>query len=269
LSSTGIAILFHKCFAKRKIISQTYRLTPYPRSREFYLMETTSLCSSTVSTNTTDEAATPPIFSDIFASDFASLLRWRRDVRHFSARDVPAGLVTDCLALATLAPSVGYAQPWRFVLNEAPARRQDMISNFETANSQALGGYNGERKAAYARLKLAGLAQAPVHLAVLCDESTADGHGLGRATMPEMLRYSVVCAVHTFWLAARVRGLGVGWVSILDPVQALATLSAPAGHSLVAYLCVGWPETDRIVPELEREGWQEKRDPASHVWTLL
>ena len=118
------------------------------------------------------------------------------------------------------------------------------------------------------KLKLAGLMQAPVHIAVLCDEGSRHGHGLGRATMPEMLRYSVVCAVHTFWLAARMRGLGVGWVSILDPAQALATLSAPADHALIAYLCVGWPETASMTPELEREGWQEKLDPASSIWTL-
>jgi 5,6-dimethylbenzimidazole synthase len=231
-------------------------------------MEKTSLRFPTVSTTIAEEAVPPPSFSDIFASDFASLLRWRRDVRHFSTRSVSADLVTDCLALAALAPSVGYAQPWRFVLNKAPARRQAIIANFEAANAQALGGYDGERKATYARLKLAGLAQAPVHLAVLCDESTSHGHGLGRATMPEMLRYSVVCAVHTFWLAARVRGLGVGWVSILEPAQALATLSAPADHSLIAYLCVGWPEADNIVPELEREGWQDKLDPVPNIWTL-
>jgi 5,6-dimethylbenzimidazole synthase len=218
--------------------------------------------------NEIDRVATPPVFSRDFAADFALLLRWRRDVRHFSTRGVAPDIVMDCLALAGLAPSVGYAQPWRFVLNEAPVRRQAIIANFEAANLQALSGYDGARKAAYAKLKLSGLAQAPVHLAVLCDESTSHGHGLGRATMPEMLRYSVVCAVHTFWLAARVRGLGVGWVSILDPDRALATLSAPADHSLVAYLCVGWPETDSMKPELERQGWQDRLDPAPNIWTL-
>lgn len=236
--------------------------------RPFKRINTNEHENAAVSPGDVDLGAVPPGFSQDFASDFASLLRWRRDVRHFSEASVPPEMVRECLAMAALAPSVGYAQPWRFVLNEAPARRAAIAANFEIANNRALGGYDGERKAAYARLKLAGLAQAPVHLAVLCDEGTVDGHGLGRATMPEMLRYSVVCAVHTFWLAARVQGLGVGWVSILDPAQALATLSAPAGHSLVAYLCVGWPNTESTTPELERHGWQDRLEPGSHVWTL-
>lgn len=229
------------------------------------------MCADTNDRNSAaaaDATAGPPEFSQAFAADFKTLLRWRRDVRHFSTRAVPPDLVMDCLGLAALAPSVGYAQPWRFVLNESPVRRLEISANFEAANARALSGYDGERRATYAKLKLAGLMQAPVHIAVLCDEGSRHGHGLGRATMPEMLRYSVVCAVHTFWLAARMRGLGVGWVSILDPAQALATLSAPANHALIAYLCVGWPETASMTPELEREGWQEKLDPASSIWTL-
>ena len=89
---------------------------------------------------------------------------------------------------------------------------------------------------AYARLKLAGLREAPVHLAVFCDEGTSQGHGLGARTMPQMRRYSAVCALHTFWLAARMHGLGVGWVSILDPEPMPAVLDVPEDWSFVAYL---------------------------------
>src|SRR5262249_54938137 len=153
-------------------------------------------------------------------------------------------LIERLLSLAAYAPSVGFSQPWRFVLVESAERRAAVSVNFECANRAALDGYDGDRRAAYARLKLAGLAQAPVHLAVCADEATDVGHGLGRQTMPETLRYSVVTAVQTLWLAARAEGLGVGWVSILDPQAVCRTLDLPAEWSLVAYLCIGWPEEE-------------------------
>jgi 5,6-dimethylbenzimidazole synthase len=103
------------------------------------------------------------------------------------------------------------------------------------------------------------LREAPVHVAVFCDESTDQGHGLGKRTMPETLRYSTICAVHTFWLAARAQGLGVGWVSILDPKALAEALDAPVGWAFIAYLCVGWPEEEHLTPELERSGWQARR----------
>jgi 5,6-dimethylbenzimidazole synthase len=107
------------------------------------------------------------------------------------------------------------------------------------------------------------LSQAPVHLAVCADETTAQGHGLGRKTMPETLRYSVVAAIQILWLAARAEGLGVGWVSILDPEAACATLDLPQGWSFVAYLCLGWPEEEHDDPELERHGWEQRACEAS------
>ncbi|CAL78608.1 Putative Cob(II)yrinic acid a,c-diamide reductase, bluB [Bradyrhizobium sp. ORS 278] len=165
--------------------------------------------------------------------------------------------------LASYAPSVGFCQPWRYVLVESAARRAAVIENFKSANEAALAGYDGERRALYARLKLEGLTQAPVHLVVCADEGAATGHRLGRATMPETLRYSVVAAVQTFWLAARAEGLGVGWVSILDPLAACRKLELPPDWSLIAYLCVGWPEEEHDDPELERHGWERRLDPSA------
>jgi len=112
-------------------------------------------------------------------------------------------------------------------------------------------------------LKLEGLSQAPVHLAVCADEATAQGAGLGRQTMPETIRYSVVAAIQTLWLAARAEGLGVGWVSILDPAEIKRTLDLPADWSFIAYLCLGWPEEEHADPELERHGWEQRRCEAS------
>jgi 5,6-dimethylbenzimidazole synthase len=204
------------------------------------------------------KADRPPHFDAAFRERFAELVRWRRDVRRFRSDPVPSELIEQLLLLATCAPSVGLSQPWRFVLVETAARRAAIAANFERANRAALDGYQGERRLAYAKLKLAGLGQAPVHLAVCADEATDVGHGLGRQTMPETLRYSVVTAVQILWLAARAEGLGVGWVSILDPDAACRTLELPRDWSLVAYLCIGWPEEEHDDPELERHGWQER-----------
>jgi 5,6-dimethylbenzimidazole synthase len=209
----------------------------------------------------------PPRFDAAFKAQFAELVRWRRDVRRFRSDPVDPALVAHLLALASYAPSVGLSQPWRFVLVESPARRAAIRDNFAAANKAALDGYAGERQARYARLKLEGLDQAPVHLAVCADEATAQGAGLGRRTMPETIRYSVVAAIQTLWLAARAEGFGVGWVSILDPDAARVTLDLPADWSFVAYLCLGWPEQAHDVPELEREGW-ERRQCATSVTPL-
>src|ERR1700751_4319858 len=200
----------------------------------------------------------PPQFDAAFRAQFAELVRWRRDVRRFRTDAVDPKLLEKLLALSACAPSVGLSQPWRFVLVESPERRLAIRDNFSQANKAALEGYGGERQARYARPKLEGLSQAPIHLVVCADETTTQGHGLGRQTMPETIRYSVVAAIQTLWLAARGEGPGGGLGSILDPNAARATLDLPAQWSFVAYLCIGWPEEEHDDPELERHGWQER-----------
>jgi 5,6-dimethylbenzimidazole synthase len=197
-----------------------------------------------------------PIFDDAFRDRLAKLFAWRRDVRRFKPDPVPSPLIEELLRLASLAPSVGNSQPWRFVSVETPATREAIIANFNVCNAAALASYEGERAALYASLKLSGLREAPVHLAVFCDHATEAGFGLGRKTMPEALDYSVVAAIHTFWLAARAQGIGVGWVSILDPNEVCRALDVPAQWKLIAYLCVGFPQEEHLDPELERHAWQ-------------
>ena len=207
----------------------------------------------------TGEATTrPPQFDAAFRAQFAELVRWRRDVRRFRDDPVAPELLEKLFALTACAPSVGLSQPWRFVLVESAERRLAIRDNFSQANKAALEGYAGERQARYARLKLEGLSQAPIHLVVCADETTAQGHGLGRQTMPETIRYSVVAAIQTLWLAARAEGLGLGWVSILDPEAVKSTLDLPPQWTFIAYLCIGWPEEEHDDPELERHGWQER-----------
>jgi 5,6-dimethylbenzimidazole synthase len=203
----------------------------------------------------------PPRFDDQFRATLADLFMWRRDVRRFRSDPLPPGLIQEFLALACLAPSVGFSQPWRWVMVDAPDRRAAILANFKQANDRALAEFEGARAALYARLKLAGLAEAPVHLAVFVDPKTEVGSGLGCATMPEMLPYSAVCAVHTLWLAARAHGIGLGWVSILDPRQVPHELDLPDHWRLVAYLCLGYAEDEQDQPELEQEGWAVRQRP--------
>ncbi len=198
----------------------------------------------------------PPVFDEDFGRQFEELLRWRRDVRRFKHDPVPAELIEALLAQVRLSPSVGHAQPWRWVAVAEPARRAAVQESFSRCNADALASYEGERAALYARLKLEGLREAPVQFAVFCDHGTERGHGLGRQTMPEMLDYSVVAAITQFWLSARIHGLGVGWVSILDPGAVANVLDAPSEWKLVAYLCIGWPEEECDAPELVRAGWE-------------
>lgn len=197
-------------------------------------------------------------FDAAFRAEFADLLAWRRDVRRFRTDAIPEETLDALFRLAEYSPSVGNCQPTRFVRVDDPARRAAVKANFEATNGRALGDYHGERAALYAKLKLQGLSEAPVHLAVFCDEATEEGHGLGQRTMPETRRYSAVCALYTFWLAARTYGLGVGWVSILEPAVLAETLDVPREWSFIAYLCVGWPQEENRSPELERFGWQAR-----------
>ncbi|MGA7384553.1 MAG: 5,6-dimethylbenzimidazole synthase [Methylocella sp.] len=203
-----------------------------------------------------EQQGDPPIFDSAFRDRLAILFAWRRDVRRFKPDPVPSPLIEKLLGLAALAPSVGNSQPWRFVSVETFAAREAIVANFKACNAAALASYEGERAALYASLKLSGLREAPVHLAVFCDHATKAGSGLGRKTMPETLDYSVVAAIHTFWCSARAENLGVGWVSILDPSQVCRTLDVPCSWKLIAYLCVGFPLEEHLDPELERHDWQ-------------
>jgi len=199
-------------------------------------------------------------FDAAFRASFRDLVLWRRDVRRFRRDPVDPRLILELLELASHAPSVGHCQPWRFVLVESSARRAAVRASFVRANAVALDSYEGARRAHYAGLKLAGLDDAPVHLAVFADEAAAEGHGLGRGTMPETLRYSVVAAVQTLWLAARAEGLGLGWISILEPETVARVLEVPESWALIAYLCIGLPVEEHLDPELDRHRWQQRLD---------
>lgn len=203
-------------------------------------------------------------FSDDFRAGLHDLMRWRRDVRHFRKDPVDEALLRQCLDTFSLAPSVGLSEPWRILRVTSDDKRHAAIQNFQDTNAKALAGYDGDQAKLYASLKLSGMQDAPEHLAIYCDDSTVKGAGLGAGSMPEMRRYSVVGAITLMWLTARALGLGIGWVSILDPARLNADLEAPEDWTLVAYLCLGWPQENTLTPELETKGW-ETRAPALHV----
>jgi 5,6-dimethylbenzimidazole synthase len=204
-------------------------------------------------------------FDADFRENFATLLRSRRDVRHFRSTPVDPELVQRLLQAAMLAPSVGFSQPWRWVLVEDEALRSAFVVNHDAAKAEAGKQYQGAQSVQYSGLKLAGLREAPVHIAVFADGATGTGHGLGRQTMPSTLLWSVVMAIYALWLAATAEGLGVGWVSILDPQLVPSTLRVPEHWTFVAYLCLGWPEEYADRPLLERAGWESRREVADVV----
>jgi 5,6-dimethylbenzimidazole synthase len=192
-------------------------------------------------------------------------IRERRDVRRgFLPEPMSDDLLGKLLEAAHNAPSVGLMQPWRFIVVRDIGVRQTIHQIFLDANQQALAGYAGERQQNYASLKLEGILEAPQNLCIVCDSQSSQGHELGRRTVPETAIYSAVCAVQNLWLAARAEGIGVGWVSILEPNELRHALKIPGHITPVAYLCLGYVEAFATEPDLERAGW-EKRTPLRNV----
>ncbi len=200
-------------------------------------------------------------FDEKFWDGFLNLLTWRRDVRHFKTNPLPDGKIEELLSYANMAPSVGLSQPWRFVQVSKGPNRDKITEIFEIENERALDDYNGDKAKLYASLKLSGMKEAPIQLAVYCDMDPDKGGGLGRKTMPETLAYSCTMAIHTLWLAARVQGIGLGWVSIIDPKKIDTVLDVPKEWQLIGYFCIGYPAFEDDKPELERKGWESREAP--------
>jgi 5,6-dimethylbenzimidazole synthase len=189
----------------------------------------------------------------------------RRDVRsRFIAAPLPDAVLARILDAAHHAPSVGFMQPWEFILITDGLVRRAVRQLFEDANRRAAAAYVGERRELYDRLKLEAIVDSALNLCVTCDPTVARGHGLGRQTMPETAMYSAVCAIQNCWLAARAEGVGVGWVSIVEPGALRTILGIPGHIVIVGYLCLGYVSGFDAEPELAEKGW-EHRVPLADV----
>jgi 5,6-dimethylbenzimidazole synthase len=186
-------------------------------------------------------------------------IRERRDVRRgFLPEPIPDELLYRLLDAAHNAPSVGLMQPWRFIVVRDIAVRRAVHGIFLQANQQAAASYTGKQQQSYTGMKLEGILEAPQNLCIVCDSQNSQGHQLGRRTMPETAVYSAVCAVQNLWLAARAEGIGVGWVSILEPDLLRSALKIPTQIIPVAYLCLGYVDAFAAEPDLERAGWEKR-----------
>ena len=179
----------------------------------------------------------------------------RRDVRAFRTDPIGHGTLHRILQAAHHAPSVGLMQPWNFIVIRDGTTKAKVKALSAVQNERAAANYVGDRASLYRSLKLEGIEEAPINLCVTCDRTRSGPHVLGRNTVVDTDLYSTCCAIQNLWLAARVEGVGVGWVSILDYEDLRPILGIPATVAPVAYLCIGYPREFLDEPELQRRGW--------------
>jgi 5,6-dimethylbenzimidazole synthase len=183
------------------------------------------------------------------------VIRERRDVRRFRSDPVPDDILARLLQAGACAPSVGYMQPWNFLVIRDMELRREVQKAFQEANGEAQAMFAGDRQEAYGRLKLEGIMESGLNLCVTCDRARFGPVVLGRTCQPDMDLYSAVCAVQNIWLAARAEGIGMGWVSIIRPEALRRILNLPEQVVPVAYLCVGYTDHFATEPELKTAGW--------------
>ncbi|UTA46705.1 5,6-dimethylbenzimidazole synthase [Simiduia sp. 21SJ11W-1] len=195
------------------------------------------------------------------------IMRHRRDVRgnNFTSTPIPQDVINTILEAATLAPSVGFSQPWEFVMVTDPHIKTQIRDSFNKANAQGQAQFLDAKQEQYKQLKLEGIMEAPVNIAVFYKPSSKPV--LGQNTMKEMGEYSVVCAIQNMWLSARSLNVGMGWVSILCPHTVKRLLKAPEECKLVGYLCLGYVKTFYDSPELERLRWEKRKHLEQAVHT--
>lgn len=183
----------------------------------------------------------------------------RRDVRdQFLPQALPDPLIRRLLEAAHAAPSVGFMQPWNFIVISDAGRKAAMRAAFERANAEAAAMFPEDRREIYDRLKLEGIEKAPVNICITCDPNRAGPVVLGRTHNPLMDSYSTVCAIQNLWLAARAEGVGVGWVSIFHEEEVKSILAIPDEIRIVGYLCLGFVDRLYQEPELQIKGWRKR-----------
>jgi 5,6-dimethylbenzimidazole synthase len=204
-------------------------------------------CQPTAGTFTTSEREA--VYKAIFS---------RRDVRRFLSSPIPAEVIERILLAAHHAPSVGFMQPWNFIVIRDSGTKRSIKQAFLSARAQEAEQFTDARKELYLSLKLEGIEEAPLNICVTCDSTRHGPAVLGRTLNPQTDIYSTCCAIQNLWLAARAEGLGVGWVSILSEERLKEILRIPVHVTVVGYLCVGYPERFEAQPELETIGWLDR-----------
>ena len=182
----------------------------------------------------------------------------RRDVRRFLPAPIAPAAIERVLLAAHHAPSVGFMQPWNFIVIRDPSTKKLVKEAFLRARTEEAERFSGERKELYLNLKLEGIEEAPVNICVTCDSTRHGPAVLGRTLIPQTDVYSTCCAIQNLWLAARVEGFGVGWVSILSEQRLKEILRIPSHIAVVGYLCMGYPERFEPKPDLETAGWLDR-----------
>ena len=205
-----------------------------------------------------EEFSEPHEFTEEKKQGLYEAIYKRRDMRHFLPDPVDPNVLGKILHAAHHAGSVGFMQPWNFIVIDDPKIKKKIANNFSSANQAAEKNYSGLRKELYQSLKLEGITDAPVNIVVTCDTERNGPHVLGRNTIPETDLFSACCAVQNLWLSARAEGIAVGWVSILDPKRLKDDLELPANIEIVAYLCVGHTKSFYKKPMLESAGWGKR-----------
>ncbi|WP_169569304.1 5,6-dimethylbenzimidazole synthase [Sneathiella limimaris] len=183
----------------------------------------------------------------------------RRDVRdQFLPTPIPEDVQNRLLEAAHHAPSVGFMQPWNFIIIRTQQMRDKIWKAFSSANEEAAQMFEGDQQSKYRSLKLEGIRKAPVNLCITCDRSRGGKVILGRTHNTNMDVYSTVCAIQNLWLAARAEGIGMGWVSIFNDDDLKSLLDIPPNIEIVGYLCLGYVDELYQEPELQAKGWRKR-----------
>lgn len=195
-----------------------------------------------------------------------SILLHRRDVRgnRFLPKQLPKTVIDQILFAGVNAPSVGFSQPWEFILIDDIEIKKAVKASFDKENANAHQVFD-KKQDLYARLKLEGIIEAPLNIAVFYNQSNAPV--LGQTSMPQMGEYSVVCAIQNMWLMARALNVGLGWVSILDAAKVAMILNVPNNRKLVGYLCLGYVDIFYDKPELETLKWEKRKKMSEVIFT--
>ncbi|WP_109831290.1 5,6-dimethylbenzimidazole synthase [Reichenbachiella versicolor] len=204
-------------------------------------------------------------FTEVQIKTLEEIILHRRDVRgnRFLDKKVPQDVLDKIVYAGVNAPSVGFSQPWEFVLIDDQEVKKKVKASFDKENKKGGNQFEGEKADKYKQLKLEGIIEAPINMAVFYKPSNSPT--LGQTTIEEAGVYSVVCAIQNMWLMARALNVGLGWVSIIDPNKVKKILNAPDDRQLIGYLCLGYVDKFYDNPELERLNWEKRKDTSDVV----